>query len=427
MNPKRSIRRWLLAGGLTLAGGIGFFAAFSVTIPLAEAVVAEGTVQAEAGRTAVQHLEGGIVEDLFVRDGDRVEAGQPLLRLRPVQADAQREQVAAQVVALAFQVARLDAEIQGHGRFLWPAEAEIAPARSLEIAALQENLLRTRLAERAASDAVLTARISQARVALEGTDAQIRALTRQIALLQEEIAAVEALVRQGLERRPRLLALQRTEASLHGSLAEAEAARARQMQVARELEEQRQAEHRRRLAEIQEERRQALDRLTDARARLAAATDMTERHEIRAPIAGVVLAPRLPHPGTVARSGEVLLEIVPVLDEPEIVFRVAPRDVDVVLIGRKVDVRFPGFVARKMPPLHGVVTHVAPDVIQGPGEAPHYLARARLDAPSLAHLRNVALSQGFPAQVFVLGRERTLLAYLTDPLVDGLRRALREE
>jgi HlyD family type I secretion membrane fusion protein len=427
MNPMRSIRRWTLAGGLTLAGGAGLFAAFSAAVPLAEAVMADGTVQAEAGRTAVQHLEGGIVEALLVRDGERVEAGQPLLRLRPVQADAQREQAAGQVMALAFQVARLDAEIRGHGRFPWPAEAELAPARAPEMAALQENLLRTRLAERAASDAVLTARISQARAGLEGTEAQMRALARQIALLREEIAGVETLVRQGLERRPRLLALQRAEASLLGSLAEAEATHTRQLQAAREAEEQRQAEHRRRLAELQEERRQAGDRLADARARLAAASDMTERHEIRAPIAGVVLAPRLPRPGTVARPGEVLFEIVPALAEPEIAFRVTPRDVDAVLVGRKVDIRLPGLVAREAPPLHGVVTHVAPDVIQGPGEAPHYLARARLDAASLARLEGVALTQGFPAQVFVLGRERTLLAYLTAPLADGLRRALREE
>jgi HlyD family type I secretion membrane fusion protein len=198
------------------------------------------------------------------------------------------------------------------------------------------------------------------------------------------------------------------------------------MQAAREAEEQRQAEHRRRQAEAQEERRQAGDRLADARARLAAATDLAERHEIRAPVAGLVLAPRLPRPGAVARPGEVLLEIVPDLAEPEIAFRVAPRDVDAVHAGRTVDIRLPGLVSREAPPLRGVVAHVAPDVLQAPGEAPHYLARARLDPASLARLEGVALTQGFPAQVFVLGRERTLLAYLTAPLADGLRRALRE-
>lgn len=426
MTQMRSIRRWTLAGGLALAGGFAAFAAFSAAVPLAEAVVADGTVQAEAGRLAVQHLEGGVVEALLVRDGQHVEAGQPLIRLRPIQADAQREAAAGQAAALAFQIARLDAEIAGRGRFEWPAEADLVPARAPEMAALQEGLLRTRLAERAAADAVLASRIAQARAGIEGTEAQIVSMERQILLLREEMAGVETLVRQGLERRPRLLALQRAEAGLVGSIAEAAAARTRQIQAATEAEEQRAADHRRRLAEAREERRLASDRLAEARARLAAAADMAERHEIRAPAAGVVLAPRLPRPGSVARPGEVLLEVVPVLDEPEIVFRVAPRDVDAVLAGRPVEIRLPGLVAREAPPLRGTVARVTPDVVQAPGETPHYLARARLDSDSLARLNGIALAQGFPAQIFVLGRERTLLAYLTAPLADGLRRALRE-
>jgi len=426
MTSMRSIRRWALAGGLTLAAGAGIFAAFSAAVPLAEAVVADGTVQAEAGRLAVQHLEGGVVEALFVRDGQHVEAGQLLMRLRPIQADAQREAAAGQVAALAFQIARLDAEIAGRGRFEWPAEADLVPDRAPEMAALQEGLLRTRLAERAAADAVLAARIAQARAGIEGTEAQIVSMERQITLIREEMAGVEALVRQGLERRPRLLALQRAEAGLVGSMAEAAATRTRQIQAAAEAEEQRTADHGRRLAEAREERRLAGERLAEARARLAAATDMAERHEIRAPTAGVILAPRLPRPGAVARPGEVLLEVVPALAEPEIAFRVVPRDIDAVLVGRPVEIRLPGLVTREAPPLRGTVARVAPDVVQALGETPHYLARARLDADSLARLNGIALAQGFPAQIFVLGRERTLLAYLTAPLADGLRRALRE-
>lgn len=426
MSPATAIRRWMLAGGLTLAGGAAAFAAFSAAVPLAEAVVAEGTVQAEAGRLPVQHLEGGTVEAVLVRDGQRVEAGQPLLRLRPVQADAQRDAAAGQAAALAFQAARLDAEIAGLGRFAWPPEADLVPARAPEMAALQEGLLRTRLAERAAADAALAARIAQARAGIESAEAQILSARRQIALIQEEMAGVEALVRQGLERRPRLLALQRAEAGLVGAMAEAESARARQIQAVREAEEQRAADHGRRLAEAREERRQAGERLAEARARLASAADMAERHEIRAPAAGVVLAPRLPRPGSVARPGEILLEVVPVLAEPEIAFRVAPTDVDAVLAGRPVEIRLPGLVAREAPPLRGTVARVAPDVVQAQGEAPHYLARARLDAESLARLEGIALAQGFPAQIFVLGRERTLLAYLTAPIAEGLRRALRE-
>ena len=164
-----------------------------------------------------------------------------------------------------------------------------------------------------------------------------------------------------------------------------------------------------------------------ARARLAAAADMTKRHEIRSPAGGTVLAHRLPNPGSVARPREGLLEVVPTLAEPELTFRVSPNYVESVLAGRTVEIRLPGLVARKVPPLRGVVTGVAPDIVQAiQPMAPHYLARARLDMKSLVCLEGIAIAQGFSAQIFVLGRERTLLAYLTSPLADGIRRALRE-
>ena len=114
------------------------------------------------------------------------------------------------------------------------------------------------------------------------------------------------------------------------------------------------------------------------------------------------------------------------LAEPEIAFRMAPNDVDAVLFGRPVEIRLSGLVACEAPPLRGTAARVAPDVVQAPGEPPHYLARARLDAESLARLEGISLAQSFPTQIFVLGRERTLLVCLTAPFAEGLRRALRE-
>ena len=426
-----SLRGPLLATLAILVLFFGLFGAWAALVPLAGAAVAPGVVAPEGYRRTVQHLEGGIVSEIRVRDGSEVAAGEILAVLDGTQSRESLAAAQARLVAALARAARLEAEQSGAGQAEFPAEllalAEEDPATAELVSAEQQALLvrRQALADRVA---VLTSKIAQARTDLVAYEGSLASIDRQLVLLDEEIATVEDLVRKGLDRKPRLLALQRGRAELDGQrvTTTGSAARTRELIVATraELAAQTSAHAEEVATGLAEMRAKA----GELRAEVRAARERLDRTAIRAPTAGTVVELQLRTVGGVIRPGDRILDIVPKGDPLVIEARISPSDIDVVHAGLMADVRLLAYRSRHLPRIMGEVRKVSADRLSDPKTGqPYYTAEITVDPATLRELApGVALTAGMPAEALILTGERTMLDYLLDPIYQTFRRALRE-
>jgi len=424
---RRPIRAGVLLVGLFF-GGIGWWAA---SAPLAGAAIASGVVSPDGSRRTVQHLEGGIIRGILVRDGSLVRAGEPLILLEDVQARAGFDMLQTRFYTLAATQARLLAEQSAATsvRFPdWLIDATSAHPTALEAMVAQRAMFDARAKALAERRGILRQRIEQLRQEIAGLEAQIRADSRQIVLIDEEIQGVEQLYRKGLERKTRLLALQRGRADIEGNRAERRARIARAEQAIGEAELQIIAQGTAQLEAINEEASRIQSELAEIEQRLAASRDVLERTLITAPVDGTVVALRFRTPGGVIRPGEPVLEIVPDSEELLIDARVSPMDIDVVRAGLPARVVLPAFQQRHMPQIQGRVRQISADALTDPQTGQRFFeARIEIDRNQLAALEPaLELTAGMPAEVYITTGERTALDYLLSPFYDSLRRAFRE-
>ncbi|SHJ45365.1 HlyD family secretion protein [Roseomonas rosea] len=415
-----------LAALLTFVGG---FTAFSVLVPLSEAAIAPGVIKAEGSRRTIAHLEGGIVSEILVRDGDAVKAGQPLLRLDDVQAATGREAARAQRWALLAQDSRIAAEIAGAQAIAFPPDLLAATdSRAREAMDGQRVLFASRQASLRSQLQVLESRILQFQALASSAEAQIASQRRQLELLQREESDVQGLVRQGLERQPRLYALQRQVHAANGTIsdlvAQIERARAQvaeaQFQIRQVMDQ--------RLQEASTESRDVRAKLNDAEEKLRAANDVSARREILAPEDGTVLNSRFFNTGAVVRPGEAVMELVPARDKLIAEVRVAPTDIDMVHPGLLAEVRLPAFKQRLVPFINGEVTVVAGDVTTEERTMhEYYRVRINIDDGELNRLEGVQLRAGMPVEAQIQVGERSFLRYMIQPLLDSFHRAFREQ
>lgn len=407
-------------------GGFGAWAGFA---PLESAAIAQGVVSVSGKRKTVQHLEGGIVAGIPVREGEVVAAGQALVVLDDTQARASFSLLRAQHRSAAALKARLEAERDGLGEIRWPARLREAVAEGAgdDVLATEERIFRARARSLDNRTAIHRRQIEQLRAEAGGLEEEIETQDRQLALLEEEVAALRGLVAKGVEGKSRLLALQRTKAEVAG-------ARARnRSQVARVG--QRVEETLLTIAELGNERlsgvvgelREVETRMSDLRERIASARNVLSRTRVLAPVAGTVVDLRVFTRGGVVGPGEALMDLVPSGDRLVVEARVEPTDIDSVHPGLGAKVRLTAFSQLETPPLSGKVVRVSADrLVDAMTGAAYYEAHIVLDAaqPELAALK---LRPGMPAEVMVVTGERTALEYLLEPIVTSLGRALREE
>jgi HlyD family secretion protein/epimerase transport system membrane fusion protein len=425
------LRRPLRAGVLLIVlffGGIGWWAA---SAPLAGAAIAPGVVSPEGSRRTVQHLEGGIIRDILVRDGSLVRAGEPLILLEDVQARAGFDVLQTRFYTLAATQARLLAEQSAATSVHFPdwlVEATSGHAAALEAMVAQRAMFDARAKALADRKGILQQRIEQLREEIAGLKAQIAADGRQIALIDEEIRGVEQLYRKGLERKSQLLALQRARADIEGDRAERRARIARAQQAIGEAELQIIAQDTAQLEAVNEEASRIQLEFAEVEQRLAASRDVLQRTVIDAPVDGSVVGLRFRTPGGVIRPGEPVLEIVPDKEELLIDARVSPTDIDVVRAGLPARVVLPAFKQRNLPQIKGRVRQVAADASEDPQTGKRFFeVRVEIDPGQLAALEPpLELTPGMPAEVYITTGERTALEYLLGPFHDSLRRAFRE-
>lgn len=427
--PRPRTRGTMLFGLAATVLFVGGFTAWSVTAPLAEAAIAPGEIRSEGNRRTVQHLEGGIVREILARDGDKVKAGQVLMRLDEVQSGSGLETLRAQRWALLAQDARLRAEAAGAADIVFPEElATSLEPRVLEAMTGQRTLFAARRAHLNSQLQVLEARISQHEATASSAQGQIASQRRQLELIRREEQDVQTLVRQGLERMPRLLALQRNVASLEGNMVDLMGQVERANASVAEARNQIRQTRDQLMAEISAEARETRNRLNEAEEKLRAARDVAQRREILAPEDGTIVGSRFFNPGAVVRAGEPVMEIVPSDDRLVAEVRLSPTDIDVVYPGLHSEVRLPAFKQRLVPYLHGEVTYVAEDVtLDERTRMSHYRVQIVIEPDQLARLENVALRPGMPVEAQIQTGSRSFFRYMMQPVLDSFHRAFREQ
>jgi HlyD family secretion protein len=424
----------LTLGLATLIGFGGGFLAWATLAPLAEAALAPGMIKVEGTRRTLQHLEGGLVREILVRDGDRVRQGQLVLRLDDVQSGATMLAARAQRAALLAQQARLAAELARAAEVRFPpdllapdAGTGSADPRVAEAVAGQRLLFQARQASLDSQLAVLAHRRNQARASIASSQGQMEAAHRQLALLRQEEAMRRDLVRQGLARLPELFALQRSLAGVEGSIADLQGQIRRSEAAIQEAESQGRGALDQRLQEAGTEARDVAARLAEAEERVKAAADVSTRRDIVAPEDGTIVNLRVFNLGAVVRAGDPVMELVPAQDRLVAEVQVQPTDIDVVYTGLPAEIRLPAFRQRLVPTLHGHVTFVAADVTTDQQtRASHYRAQIQVDPEQLARLPGIALTPGMPVEAHITLGQRTFWQYLAQPIRDSFARAFKE-
>jgi HlyD family type I secretion membrane fusion protein len=332
--------------------------------------------------------------------------------------------------AYAAQEARLIAERNGSEtiNFDHPVLADTSDPQVRKIITQEMNQFSARKASDESRQAILRQRISQIQEQIVGYDKQLKSIRRQNSLIREEIKGVKELYKKGYERKPRLLALQRTEAELLGTEGDLLSRVAGAKDTIAETELQIVDIKIRRSEEVDDDLSQVQAKRIEVEELLKESQDRLTRTTITAPVAGTVLRLRFKTPGGVIRAGEPVLDIVPSDDELVIDVKVRPNDIDDVHVGNTAVVSFPAFARRSTPRINGVVEQVSADSFEDERTgARFYQAKVKVDRAYLKELApHIELQPGMPAQVYIATVERTVLEYLLTPFTQMLERSFRE-
>ncbi len=429
-SPRSRLRGVTLAGNLLVGCyvlGLGVWSGFA---PLESAAVAAGVVESESSRKTIQHLEGGIIRTIFVADGDVVRSGQTLIALDDTRARAEVQSLQGQLWDAMAREARLRAEQQDQERLSFPAALEAAAAANVPAATLltaQRNIFETRRQVFESQIAVIRQKKTEIDKEIEGLKAQHAAATQRVDIVREELDMVATLVDKGLERRPRLLNLQREMADIEGRRGEIAAQISRAEQVINESSATRYRLESDRQNEIAQSLREAQNQIFQLREKLLAAEDQLSRTEIRAPEDGVITDLRVHTPGGVIGAGAPLLDLVPRQDRLIVTARLRPEDIDVVHPGLDADVHLVPYNQRRVPRLKGTVMHVSADrLLDKRTDQPYYAAKIRVEDPRIVE-HGIKIIPGMPAQVFITTWRGTVARYALRPLLDTFINAFRED
>ena len=425
----RSLRNHLIAGtavALFLTVGIGGWA---FRTELAGAVTASGSVVVDSNVKKVQHLSGGIVGQLLVREGDRVEAGDTVVRLDDTVLQAGLAIVTKGLDEMRARKARLASERDGTGEIVFPSGL-ISLTPSSELAAAMESerkLFDLRKAARQGQKSQLRQRIAQLEDEARGYGALQAAKTEEIELIQRELGGVQSLWEKKLIPINRLTVLEREAARLKGELAQSIASSAQVRGKISEIELQIIQIDQELSSEVAKELREVDGKIGEFVERKVTAEDQLKRVELRAPQSGIVHQLGIHTIGGIVSAADPVMLIVPESDLLSVEARISPQDIDQLYLGQATSLRFSSFNQRTTPEIQGTISRISADVSpdQRTGQN-FYTARIAIPAAELARLGNVKVLPGMPADVFARTYDRNVLSYFTKPLTDQIVRAFRE-
>ena len=435
--PKKIERqeKLLRIGGLVavllLFGGLGVW---SVLAPLDSAAIGSGLVIVENYRKPIAHLEGGIVKEVRIREGQHVHKGEVLLTLEDVQPRSQLEQVQGQWLLSLANEARLTAQRDGKSRITYPnaLTARKNDARAAEAMRLQDQTFQVR--KRAMDGEIMLYRrqIEQLKQKLIGLNEQKSMREKLVRSFEKERGDLQILASQGYAEMQRVREMERNLAQNEGQRASLESdMSSTEMEIGSaelkilRIEQEFQREVAKELAEVQSQ-------LFSLNERNRAFSDTVKRTTIVAPDDGMVLELAVHTPGEVIRPGQHVLNIVPANEQLMVEVRLMPQDIDQIIVGQTAEVRFSAFRQREMPKIEGKLVMVSADRLideTSQDRHPYYLARVMVTPKGLRDLANLKLElvPGMPADVFIKTGTRTFWRYMTAPFSDLLVRSLRED
>jgi len=423
-----AIRRHFLAGFIVIGLVFGGLLSWSVLAPFEGAVVASGDLAVESNQKAIQHLEGGIVKAIKVREGDRVSAGDVLIRLDGTETRANLAAIETRLMELLAREARLLAErddrSQPEPRAGFEALTDTdAFARILEG---QASLLKARSQSRRKKAEILGERIRQLRMRAEGLAQEAKSKITEVGLVGEELAGLEALFAKQLAPESRILDLKRQRTRLFGEHDALISERSRtQVQIGEtrlELE-QLLSDHREKvIAEL----REVTSELSELAERRVAAKDRLKRLDIVAPRSGYAIGVQTHTLGGVIKPGEPVMHIVPDDDRLMARIRISPADIDKIRVGQDARLRFSAFNQRRSPEIETRIVKVSADAMQDEKTgAPYYEVMAEIPHRP-AGLPEITLVPGMPVEAMMRTDSRNVLSYLVKPLLDATHRTFRE-
>jgi HlyD family secretion protein len=412
----------LIVAFLVVFGGWGYF------VPLDGGAVAPGVINPDSGKKTIQHLEGGIIADLPVREGQVVKMGQPLVVLESTQARAAHEALVQQRLSLLARKARLDAEKANQNRIDLPPELRVADPQVRSIVEAQQEVFDTRRTTHASRRDILGQRIEQLVQQIKGYEAQVESASKQLGFVTEELIAKEYLVNRGLLPKPDALRLKRTDAEISGKRGEYEAEIARARQQIGESRMQILGVDAERADQIAADAEKVRGELTEVNEKLQGSADVVKRTVVVAPVNGTVVDVKFKTIGGVVQRGEPIMSIVPVGDELIIEARLTPLDVKAVHSGLEAKIHLSAYSSRIVPKIPGTVRTVSADrLMDDATHQPYYLARVAVDRQTLHRLApSVDLIPGMPVEVLVVTERRTMMEYLAKPFREALWRSFRE-
>ncbi|MGL4397364.1 MAG: HlyD family type I secretion periplasmic adaptor subunit [Hyphomicrobium sp.] len=417
---------WIRFGMRTVTVMFGAIAVMSL-LPISGAVVTTGVVAVEGEYQTVQHLEGGIVSKILVRNGDAVKKGDVLLRIDSTQARASMSATSGKVADYAIQEARLIAERDRKDGFAAPVGIDVNDPPTAKILNAQTSLFDARRTAYLGQQKILNQRLSQSESDLKGLESQLTARLKERDLNAKELATVMPLFEKGYVNQQRIGPLQREQARLEGEIGNLKSERNKLKSARAEVEA--------RLAQIDKDYVQnAAEDLQKVQAGLAeqretekSVGDRLSRTDVRAPVDGIIHALQVSTEGGVIQPGHTVLQIVPTGRDLLIEARVAPKDIDTVYISQTAAVRFTSFDSHTTPRLEGRVRKVSAAEIADKDGKTYFTAQVEVPPAEIAKLTSAQhLIPGMPAEIYIETRSRTVLSYFLKPLTDMMARTFRE-
>lgn len=431
--PSGDYRRVAARGYALIILTFGVFGGWAAFASINSAVIAQGVVSVESRRQVVQHLEGGIVAEILVKDGQKVDAGQVLFRLDSTSSLANYDAVRGQLDTLLATLARLDAERTMAETVTFPKSLTDRATNPIVKSAMDDQLaqFRDRKASLDGQMGILNTRIIQGQTEIDGLSREKASAEEQLFYCDDELNGIQKLSDKGLISKPRLAQLQREKARLQGVIGRNIADTAKAQATISEMRMQIQQLMQKQQEDIAQSIVETRQKISDLSEKLNISENVLKRIDIRAPRAGVVqnINPRIYTIGAVVKPGDTLLEVVPQNEELIVDAQVPTTDVDRLHGGvEEVEVRFPAFHARTTPLIVGQLRSVSPDrLVDEQTKQPYYQAVVAVANTDIPDEMKARLRPGMPAEVIFTTGERSVMSFLTRPLTDALTHSFREK
>ncbi|CAN7759752.1 HlyD family type I secretion periplasmic adaptor subunit [Mesorhizobium sp. LjNodule214] len=427
--PRTDIRRVAFIGYAAIALLVGGFGCWAASAPLAGAVITQGTISATGGNILIQHPEGGIIKQLLVHEGDRVQQGQDLILLDRTAAEADLNRLTRQSIALKASAARLEAERDGLDGLAPITDAAPAPFQQdfQNLIREQQKEFDARLARFRSEQSILAQRVVMHRESVVGLNAQKLAIEQQAEVVKKELGIKTNLLDRGLTNRTEYSQLLRSEADLIGQAGALEANLAAANTQIVEGQEQIERATTQRVEEALTKLDEVRTNLADVEEQMRAAEAVLGRTTIKAPTAGIVVSSTYNSKGSVIAPGEKIMEILPTASGLIVDARLRPKDIDQVRVGQPAKLRLSALNMRLTPEVSATVMQMSADrLVDQTTHEPYFRAKLKIADTLPPGVKADQLYPGTPVEAFISTGDRTFFEYLARPMMDSFSRAFAE-